>query len=792
MKELKVMMSFLLLSLGCLTISAQHEVLTKEFRGERSKAGEATINNQKKYAKGNMGYTAFEVSVPKAGNYYVNFWMIPTQEADGKPTEYAVEVNGQVIVAKIVPTKCDWQAVGLLGNSTIALNAGVNTIAVFGNLPFLPEVETLRLSMDSDGCAISSEEYDAYKNNIMSGTISRQTTLAGQIQQPSSDRYNCPLYGTALLGEQINYTFTTTVYLNSGTLCNVTSTSSTSHYLEIFSEPNQAYSNRILSSSGQASTVIHSSGGGIYVVRVRSSQSGVSGYANVNISTAQYTNVPIYDYEIAYVQPTDQVYNSFLCYLSGSGDPYLDLMSYSSNKIYLARNDDGSSYSGDFNWGDCPRIRKQLSTSSQYALAFTNSSLYPTCTADIYLGFPNFTNYTSTDFPNLKAGDAIASAPATPYGTTPYYNCIAWTAGITSSSNWPPLMYPLLTDIQAFDYYYALYGYTRTGATSSNSIIDLYKDNNNNYTHASIRKNNNNDPFPHGYAWESKLGEQERIYHPRNALQGGRYGNISDYYRDDPSSIMAHSLFENVAEGRIVIENVQFSQEEMLFIDNEILQVSSSSKSNFLLLYNSWIEIANHSISSNPDDLKKCKEYELLHNYCQKNKNIRYVLFKMLSENDQMVQFLIGDLLNKEYENQRNQVITNNIKNEYLGDAIIYRTSHTNTIKFVKLILEDEIVKTRPSDRNQVKESGISYSDKKTFSAKIADQTINVDFQIPEDANISLIVYTLDGTVINHAINDQRLSAGSHSYTIPVNKAGTYLVVYAKDGTTSVKKVIIK
>ena len=92
--------------------------------------------------------------------------------------------------------------------------------------------------------------------------------------------------------------------------------------------------------------------------------------------------------------------------------------------------------------------------------------------------------------------------------------------------------------------------------------------------------------------------------------------------------------------------------------------------------------------------MKKCKEYELLHNYCQKNKNIRYVLFKMLSENDQMVQFLIGDLLNKEYENQRNQVITNNIKNEYLGDAIIYRTSHTNTIKFVKLILEDEIVKT--------------------------------------------------------------------------------------------------
>ena len=109
-----------------------------------------------------------------------------------------------------------------------------------------------------------------------------------------------------------------------------------------------------------------------------------------------------------------------------------------------------------------------------------------------------------------------------------------------------------------------------------------------------------------------------------------------------------------------------------------------------------------------------------------------------------------------------------------------------------KLILESEIVKTKPSDRNKVKESGISYSDRNAFSTKIADMSINVDFKIREDANISLVVYTLDGVVVSHALNNQRLSAGSHTYTIPIIKPGTYLVVYAKDGTTSVKKGIIK
>ena len=79
MKKKYFILFSLILMMGMQAVQAQSEVKTVQFSGERSKAGDVTIINQKKYAKGNVGYTAFELDVPKAGNYYVNFWMIPTQ-----------------------------------------------------------------------------------------------------------------------------------------------------------------------------------------------------------------------------------------------------------------------------------------------------------------------------------------------------------------------------------------------------------------------------------------------------------------------------------------------------------------------------------------------------------------------------------------------------------------------------------------------------------------------------------------------------------------------------------------
>ena len=789
MKQFRLLLLLFAFFYGALVNYAQDDVLIKQFRGERSKAGEATITNCKKYPKNGYGCTEFEISVPQAGNYYVNFWMIPTQEPTGKPSNYTVEVNGKAIKDKVMPIKCDWHSVAL--PHSVYLSEGTNTIALLGRLPFLPEVETLKISSDQAGASISSELYDAYKQNIISGTLNQQSQ-----DNPSSpgDRTSFPIYGPWWLGQQINYTFTTTLYLQSGTIYNFSSTSNGSyqHYLELDTHP-VANCQRILSNNGQASTTVSTYG--LYTIRVRSSQHGVTGTVNFSVNgSTQYTNVPICDYERAYTQPTDKEYNSFLCYKTGNGDPYMDLMSYSSNRIYLARNDNGSSYGGDYNWGDCPRIKIQLSVPTDAALVFNNSSSYPTCTADVYLGFPNLSDVDNTTFdyfPNLKDGDAIASAPG-----SYIYKCAAWAVGIWDHHRWPPeesiYEYPefanCTTELDRFDVYLGMFGYTRNGATESNSIIDLWKKESK-YKHLSVRKYSNSDNIPHGYAWESKLGALPRVYHPRYALTDSNYGVVTDYYKKNSNSMMAPSLFENVADGRMVIENVVYNNEEISSINKNISKISTEKTNELYSLYKEWIGAISLSPYSSISSMKDCEEYRSLYNYCEKNKETQYLLFKMLGEEEEMVLYLIKDLLYQQYPQLLESLKEDNMNNMKIGDIIVYRKPITNVMKFVKMLLAS--IESPNHTNKKLSTKDISYSNKDAFNLKNSGNTLVVNFKLNEDAKVSLLVYTLDGCIAAGTLNNKLLPANNYTYNITMERPGTYLVVYKENGTTSVKKVII-
>lgn len=796
MRNLKYLMAFLLLAIGIVKTSAQQGVLTKVFNGEKCKAGDAIIKQSKRYAKNGLGCTSFEVDVPSSGYYYVNFWMIPTQEPTGEPTTYTIEINDKTVTDKIIPEKCDWQSIGTSNGKPFYLNAGTNTIAVLGKLPFFPEIETIRLSSNLEKATFSSEEYDIFRDNALSSTTQQSTTSS-----TSSRSSNFPIYGIWQLGAQISYTFTTTLFLNSGTLYTISSSSNSSypHYLEIFSEPNQNYSNRTLSNNGQATIQnIQSSSGGIYVLRVRSSHHGATSTASVSINGgSQYVNVPISNYEISYSQPTDKEYNSFLCHRSGSGDPYLDIMSYSSNKIYLARNDNGSSYGGDYSWGTCPRIKAQLSTSSDAALVFNNSSLYPYCTADIYLGFPNFSDINASildSFPSYKEGDAIASAPAS---TPSYsYNCAAWAVGIWDHNRWPPgesvYNYPefanCYTDLERFDVFFGQYGYTRSGATESNSIIDLWKKGYE-YKHVSVRKYNNSDNIPHGYAWESKFGSQPRAFHPRYALKDTIYGNVTDHYRWNTTSKMGQSLFENVADGNIVIENVTYNKDEISLINKCISCIPIEKTSELLRRYSKWTDVISRSPYSNISSMKECEEYQALYDYCNNNMEIRYILFKLLGEDEEMVSYLVEDLLYKQNQHVLEKLKEENQKNTMIGNAIIYRKPITCVMKFVKLLLNSDNSPSFPASRGI--SSDLSYSNKNAFNLTKKDCNIDVSFSLKEDSRISLMVYTLNGVIVDNLLNNKQLHCGSYKYSITFKNSGTYLVVYKENGTTSVKKVII-
>ncbi len=75
----------------------------------------------------------------------------------------------------------------------------------------------------------------------------------------------------------------------------------------------------------------------------------------------------------------------------------------------------------------------------------------------------------------------------------------------------------------AFDNFYGNNPQRYIGATTysvtdneTDAVINVYK-NGDTWTHASVRKPANNQM--HGYAWESKLGTAERIFHTLHSLK---------------------------------------------------------------------------------------------------------------------------------------------------------------------------------------------------------------------------------------------------------------------------------
>lgn len=209
-------------------------------------------------------------------------------------------------------------------------------------------------------------------------------------------------------------------------------------------------------------------------------------------------------------------------------------------------------FGGTFPWNRLSRIRTAVGARIGSMLVSTYSA-GTSGYVDVYGQVPTFklTSFFAANFPSLNATDAMDSWPGTPSENRPHYNCFSWAGGITSSWQVPFLpgnpWYVEGDPLASFDNYFAnrcaaggsceryagAQSYTRTGADDDNAVIALWARNAAPaaFNHASVRGSANG--HPHGYAWESKLGPQGRIFHPRDALineDEGAYGHIVHQY----------------------------------------------------------------------------------------------------------------------------------------------------------------------------------------------------------------------------------------------------------------------
>ncbi|GFO97484.1 hypothetical protein ig2599ANME_1688 [groundwater metagenome] len=393
------------------------------------------------------------------------------------------------------------------------------------------------------------------------------------------------------------------------------------------------------------------------------------------------------------------ILNYFTAKLTGDSRLWLEDSSSWPGKI-KGFNDDYAG-SGDFYWGLASRVKKQFSPAINYALVSSYSSYNPTGTADLYMKLDNSDIMSS--FENLKADDAIKSAPAS--GT---YNCISWSGGITNAWHWPPSPSSPWYDpnpLTAFDKYYGnnpsrysgAWTYTRSGATESNSVVDLWAKSGV-YTHGSVTKPGND--HPHGYDWESKPGSLMRTLHPRYALRGDSYGNVVAYYRW--SGTYASGAFsqatggmtfeESIERGLTQIEKVELSKDEKAKLSNLIENIPEKVKQEFNTKYRAWKETwddPNLRIHSNPRMYTQSKQYKEFLSYSKKQgKAIWPLLFQKYEHGDDLVKMAVIDLTYTEYGSLLDEIRQESAKERYTAEgAYIAPSEEANMMKYIKKLL---------------------------------------------------------------------------------------------------------
>ena len=137
-------------------------------------------------------------------------------------------------------------------------------------------------------------------------------------------------------------------------------------------------------------------------------------------------------------------------------------------------------------------------------------------------------NFLEPLFENLVYGEWSVTGDA-----TADYNCIAWSVGETSYAYW---IFDIDTfygdddgiwedsDLDAF--YFAKKGYTPTATDHLDAKVMYYDG-----FHAAVRKTDCNNSMGSWIIYESKLGDNVRIAHRYNQLNGLQYGYPVRYYK---------------------------------------------------------------------------------------------------------------------------------------------------------------------------------------------------------------------------------------------------------------------
>ena len=499
------------------------------------------------------------------------------------------------------------------------------------------------------------------------------------------------------------------------------------------------------------------------------------------------------------------------------------------SSIIVAYNDDNN-VETTFDWKKNARIRTKLDSTKQYFITTCSSlpyihrtnvdacvlyhsywnnidttqymeiALHDISYYDIIDGDSVLVNFNAGDtikyfsklYPNLKAEDLIESDIA-----SENYNCYAWSAG---------MIYKFLPrfSVEEFDLLYSNQEvvttrgrykrpsqfpiYTRDNATYENAVVDLWgyiNTRTNEYIieHATVK--NPYSGIPNGYDWESKDGYRSRFFHPRMADLG--YNNLLIHYTLAPGQENIKYSYEgiiysSIAEGEMIIEDVQLTEDEKSLLSQNISTVSTYEINRFEQYYNQWREYAKTKLHYS--DLEYYKDsivYPCLVDYILSNPGEEYKVYKKFDEGDYFAAVLIKDI--SSVEDTRAKKVWDKIMNAPLENDIV-RTSWGDIRLFIKTMLQDESIETLP-------QTGKTRSNEDNVEIIAINNGVKITIGFDKISTYSIKAINMQTTqeLQLHTKSNHQEGSEIHEYQLP---KGIYVIAVIINENINAQKIIVK
>lgn len=692
----------------------------------------------------------FEVESPLNGIFYLDAWLTAPFLEKGFP-EYKVAVNNIVSVATLKPQTDSWNGVALTdkdkSRTTIKLKKGINYISIIGKRPIVPVVEYIKLSSSSLNVGITNVKYNDFIERIKNQTLRNETNIVNVDSMFVSTKATEGEVYTYMLDMPVYYTTKRELSLKAGEIIKVLVTNMyQSCVLEMYNwlkPESQSWSN-VLSyvkgyPTGYAELQIPETG--TWIIRLRSYKNFSTHVVDLKINDQTWTGCPVGSSGL--LIEGDYSSKFLTCYGGADHDLMLREGDAADGPVraWTSNNTLWNKGFGTLITTSIPNLMSGIVTG-----VTTN---VPITTCDIYLGLKPISTDIKSTFPNLNVNRSLISGPK-----TMEYNSISWAVGTTDYWYWR-------NTLAGFDSLFTEFGYTRNGATRENAAIALWVKNGE-FTHASVTKNTT-IPKPHGFSWESKLGNGVRLMHLIDDLAGDNYGSIAYYYKPKYDKV---ALFNILPKGN----KSTLSSSDLMKIEDIKADIPEKIISNFEEKYVAWKktwEDPEIRIYSNPRKYAETKEYNELCEFCGKYGKVTWpLLIEKLSKGDVFVSNLMEDLTFLE-----NYILYDEVLNSQEQTTAKYCV-YSNMVDYSKKLLAQRSSDIRSAIQN------ISVIDDSVSNIIVTNSSrgIVVKVNAGKETQIAINIHDVYGNIVYNTNLDYTGNEWSTVINTSRFKKGTYIV----------------